>query len=234
MSVDQPELRFRPSGRRRNRIAAGVALAALAVGGNVWAYNQIDDSAPVVQVVRDVPAGTQITADMLRTVDVDVDATVNVVAGDRLDAVVGTYAKVRMVSGALVTAESLQSDPLVGPDSAVVAIQVPDGSLPSGLRERSPVQLVIPAQPSSGSPGAAPDVIDARVVGLPVETTSALGELSLSVELAAQDAPSVAAADVVRIVLTEPAADPASEPTDDTVRSRADDAAATSSGSGGS
>ena len=140
---------FQPASRRRNRIAAGVALAAIAIGGNLWVYSNLDTSEPVVQAVRDIPAGEQITTDMLRTVDVDVDSTVNVIAGDQLDSLVGSYAKVRLVSGSLVTAEALQPTPLVTPGASVVAIQVADGSLPIGLRERVPVLLVVPADRSA-------------------------------------------------------------------------------------
>ena len=92
---------FAPSARRRNRIAAGVALAALAIGGNILVYSTLNADEAVLQAVVDVPAGAQITSDMLRTVDVDVDSTVNVVAGDDLATVVGQYAKVRIVSGSL-------------------------------------------------------------------------------------------------------------------------------------
>ncbi len=197
---------FAPSARRRNRIAAGVALAALAVGGNLLVYSALDASQPVVQAVVDVPAGTQITADMLRTVDVDVDSSVNVIPGDGLSAVVGQYAKVRVVSGSLLSAQSLQLSPLVEPGHAVVAIQVKEGSLPVGLRERVPIQLVIPAEAATVGTEAVPTVIDGTVVALPVTPPNAIGTQSLSVEVAGVDAPSLAAADDVRVVLTEPTA----------------------------
>jgi hypothetical protein len=196
---------FQPVPRRRNRIALGVLLAAIAIGGNLFVYAGIDRSEPAVQVVRDVPAGEQLTADMLRTVDVDADSTVNLVAGERLDSLVGTYAKVRLVSGSLLTAEALQPGPLVSAGSSVVAIQVGEGTLPIGVRERVAITLVIP-----GDTG--PTSIDARVVGLPVATSSALGVESLSVEVDADDAATVAAADDVRVVLVEPNDDPASPP----------------------
>jgi hypothetical protein len=184
-----------------------VALAAVAIGGNLLVYSNLDASKPVVQAVRDVPAGEQITSDMFRTVDVDVDSTVNVIDGDRLDSLVGTYAKVRLVAGSLVTAESLQAVPLVTPGSSVVAIQVADGALPAGLRERSAIVLVVPAGRSEDGVGATS--VPGRVVGLPSATSSALGLQSLSVEVAAGDAATIAAADDVRVVLVDPAEDPA-------------------------
>ena len=209
-AIATPRRGFQPASRRRNRVAAGIGLAAIAIGGNLLLYSSLDDSEPVVQVVRDVPAGTQLTGDMLRTVEVAADNSVNLVGGGELDSLIGSYAKVRLVSGALVTAQSLQSVPLVGEGSSVVAIQVAEGTLPIGLRERSRVQLVIPAVASQGADGAtpAPAAIVGRVVGLPVETTSALGLQSLSVEVSADDAVEVAAAADVRVVLIEPTEDP--------------------------
>jgi hypothetical protein len=193
--------------RRRGRIAAGVALAAIAIGGNLYVYSTLDDSRPVVQAVQDVPAGEQITADMLRTVSVDADATVNVIGGDQLDSLVGSYAKVRLVAGSLVATEALQATPLVSPGSSVVAIQVADGSLPRGLRERVPVLLVVP--PTGGVDDDPPATVSGRVVGLPSDTSSALGLQSLSVEVTTTDAATIAAADDVRVVLVEPSDDPA-------------------------
>lgn len=199
---------FQPAARRRNRIALGVLLAAAAIGGNLLVYRSLDDAQPVVQVVVDVPAGALITSDMLRTVDVDADPTVNVVGGDQLDSLVGAYAKVRLVSGSLVTAESVQPEPLVAEGSAVVAIQVAEGSLPAGLRERVPVVLVIPVG-GTAAESSTPTSIDGRVVGLPSTTGSALGLQSVSVEVARTDAATIAAADDVRVVLVEPTPDPA-------------------------
>ncbi len=198
---------FRPTARRRNRLAAGLALGAVAIGGNVLVYSSLDSSEPVVQVVRDVPAGRQITPDMLRTVDVDVDATVNVIPGTDLGSLVGQYAKVRLVSGSLVVRTALQSDPLLNPGNAVVAIEVKAAELPVGLRERVPVQLVISRPASDDS--AVPATIDGRIVGLPVASDSGLGTQSVSIEVAAADASAVAAADDVRVVLLVPSEDPA-------------------------
>jgi hypothetical protein len=202
-SPEAPGRGFQPASRRRNRLALGALLGAVAIGGNALVYASLDDSTPVLQVVRDVPAGEVITPDMLRTVDVDADGTVNLVAGDQLDRIVGSYAKVRLASGSLLTSEALQGSPLVSAGSAVVAIQVPEGTLPIGLRERVPVVLVVPRS------DAAPIEVPGRVVGLPARTESALGLQSLSVEVDARDAATIAASDDVRVVLVEPRDDPA-------------------------
>ena len=136
---------------------------------------------------------------------VDADDTLRSVDADALPSIVGQYAKVRLVAGSLVVAESLQTAPLVGPGAAVLAIQVPDGALPIGLRERSRVELVVPAN----DPATPPAVVPGRVVGLPSAPASVTGMLSLSVEVARQDAAAVVATDDVRVVLVEPGSDPA-------------------------
>jgi len=199
---------FQPSRRKRNRIAAGIALAAIAIGGNAWVYSSLNSAEPVVQVIRDVPAGEQLTSDMFRTVNVDADSSVNIIDWNDLDAVIGNYAKVRLISGSLVTWEAVQSSPLVAEGNAVVAIQVPEGALPVGLREQVPIELVIP--PDRSAADAATIVVSARVVALPILTANALGTQSLSVEVAAADAATVAAADDVRVVLSEPTTEPES------------------------
>lgn len=201
---------FRPPSRRRNRLAAGIALGAAAIGGNVLVYSSLNSSEPAVQVVRDVPAGELITGDMLRTVDVDADPTVNLVDGADIQSLVGQFAKVRLVSGSLVTHEALQSGPLVSDGNAVVAIQVNEAELPIGLRERVPVRLVIPA--NRNAQDSDPVAIDGRVVGLPRTSANALGTMSLSIELAVADASIIAAAESVQVVLLVPQPDPAATP----------------------
>lgn len=199
----------RPSARRRNRIVAGVVLAALAVAGNIWIYASLGTTSPVLQVTRDVLAGEQITPDMIRTVEVDADPSVNVIPAEQLSAIVGSHAKVRLVSGSLITEASIQPDSLVTPGASIVAVRVPDGSLPIGLRERVPVDIVIPSATTSDPTVNTTVVVPGRVIGLPSAPASTVGLLSLSVEVGAADAALVAAADDVRIVLLEPDADPA-------------------------
>lgn len=192
---------FRPSSRRRTRMAIGAVLVAVAVGGNLLLYTGLDQRTAVLQVVRDVPAGVQLVADDLRTVEVATDPSVRTMGADALGAVVGSYAKVRIVSGSLVVAEAVQPDPLVSPGAAVVAVQVPDGALPIGLRERSRVHLVVP--PPRNAEGEPPRVVAGLAVGLPSSPQSVTGRISLSVEVAESDAAAVAASDDVRVVLVD-------------------------------
>ena len=215
LATDSPPRGFRPASRRRARVAGGVALIAVAIGGNVLVYSSLDDREPVLQVVRDVPAGDQLTGDDVRPIDVDADDTLHAIPADRLSTIVGQYAKVRLVAGSLVVTESLQGTPLVSSGAAVVAIQVPDGALPIGLRERSPVELVVPVA-GDGSTAAPPTIVSGRVVGLPTAPTTATGTLSLSVEVPAHLAATVVASDDVRVVLVQPGTDEAYADADDT------------------
>jgi hypothetical protein len=199
---------FRPNARRRNRVAAGVALVAIAVAANVAIYASLDSSSPAVQATRDILAGELITADALRTVEVDVGDSVPVVPGGDLDVVVGQYAKVRIGAGSLLAPNAVQPRPLIAEGASVVAIKVPEGSLPVGVRERVPVLLVIP---SEGTDAAVATTVTGRVIGLPSDTTTVTGLQTVTVEVAAADAATVAAADDVRVVLIDPAGDPGRE-----------------------
>jgi hypothetical protein len=206
---------FRPASRRRTRLALGGLLLAAAVAGNLLVYSELDRSVAVLQVVRDVPAGAELTPDDVRSVAVDADASVRTVLADEMAAVLGQYAKVRLVAGSLVVHEALQPAPLVGPGTAVVAVRVPDGALPIGLRERSQVQLVLgsaasPAPDASTPDPSSPVDVVGRVVGLPSSPDSVNGLLSVSVEVPAAVAPAVAAATDVAVVLLDPGVDPAS------------------------
>ena len=87
----------------------------------------------------------------------------------------------------------------------MVAVTIPSGELPAGLRERSQVQIVIPAV---GDEVAVSPVIG-RVVGLPDAPDSVTGRVSISFEMTAADAVTVASATRVRVVLLDPGIDAA-------------------------
>ena len=199
---------FRPSSRSRVRIAVGTLLSLIAVGVVLLVFSTADKRVPVLQVVRDLPAGAQITAADLRSIELSTDPSLAVVKASDVVSVVGKYAKVRIVTGGLLAAGLLQTAPLVASGASVVAVTVPVGELPAGLRERSRVQIVFPA--SGGA--TAPLPVFGRVVGLPTEPDSVTGQMSVSLEVASADAVTVATAAKVRVVLLDPGIDPASSP----------------------
>lgn len=193
---------FRPGSRRRARIAAGVAIAAVAVGGNVLVYSSLDDTTSVVQFVDNVNAGDQIASDDIRIIEIDGGvSTANFVPADQVGLIVNQYARTFIPSGSLASVFVVQSSPLVTPGAAVVAV-TPDGNLvPDGLRDRSLVRLIIGEGELT--------LIDARVVA--VERNDAGGASSLSVEVSEADAPIVAAAGQLRVALLDPGIDPATQ-----------------------
>lgn len=198
---------FRPASRRRARLAAGAVLAAIGIGGNVLLYTSLDDSVEVVQVSTNVRAGQQITTADLRIVEVDVDASVPVVPAERIGTLVGQYAAVYIAAGTLMVDVLVQPTPLVAPGRSVVAVELRPTQVPDGLLERSRVQLII-----VGNDDAPIYLAEGRVVAL--VGTDANGDQvgSMSFEVEAVDAPALAAARDVRVVLLDPGDDPALPP----------------------
>ncbi|HEY7625969.1 MAG TPA: SAF domain-containing protein, partial [Ilumatobacteraceae bacterium] len=176
-----------------------------AVGVVLLVFSTTDQRIAVLQVTHDLPAGTQVRAEDLRSIELSTDPSLAVVKVTDVGLVVGQYTNVRIVSGGLLATGLLQRSPLVAPGAAVVAVTVPSGELPTGLRERSQVQVVMP---TSGDE-VARDPVLARVVGLPLEPDATTGLMSVSLEVAAADAVTVAGAGTVRVVLLDPGADPA-------------------------
>lgn len=206
---DETTRGFRPSARRRNRIAAGVALGAAAIGGNLLVYSSLDDTTTAVQAIENITAGSQVTADMFRVVEVDVGSSVPTVTEEQLPLLIGQYARVRIVSGTLVTGLTFQAEPLVRADKAIVAIEVDADLVPVGTRERSSLQLVTVD---------ADDVLQAvpgRALIPPTPSESGQGTVSMSVEVDTAQAAALATAEIVRVVLLPPEPDVAAGDSDD-------------------
>ena len=195
----QPNAPARISSRARGRLALGALVVVIGVLINLAIYRGVDDKSPVLQLNRDVPAGQQISADDFRTVGIGSDGAFRSVPSNDVNAVVGSYAKVRLIAGTLLAREALQAGPLVAAGASVVAVTVPAGEVPIGLRERSRVRVVMVASDRTSTSVAG------LVVGLPAKAGSS-GQVSVSIELAAADAVSVAAAEKVRLVLLDPGA----------------------------
>ena len=195
----QPSPPPRISSRARGRLALGALVVVIGVLINLAIYRGVDDRSPVLQLNRDVPAGQQISADDFRTVEIGSDGAFRSVPSSDLTAVVGSYAKVRLIAGTLLAREALQAAPLVAAGASVVAVTVPAGEVPIGLRERSRLSVVMVASDRTSTSVAG------LVVGLPSQAGSS-GQVSVSIELAAGDAGPVAAAEKVRLVLLDPGA----------------------------
>ena len=176
---------------------------------SVAVYWRVNRKVPVLQVVRDVPAGQQVAADDLGQLRIAADGPFATIPAGDAGSVVGLWAKVRLVAGSLVTRDQLQATSLVAPGHAVVAVRVPVGELPVGLRERSRLQIVVAAPTVAASSGGAAvllPVIDATAVAMPSTPEPGGATVSLSVELSVDDAARVAAAERIRLLLIAPGA----------------------------
>ncbi len=198
---------FRPGSRRRARIAAGAALAAIAIGGNTLIYTSISHKTEVLQVVRNVRAGELVTSDDLRVVEVDLDPTVPAVDADQVGLVVNQYARVYIAAGSLMVQQLVQPTPLVSAGTGVVAVEIRPSRVPSGLRERSRVMIIV--VPDNNDEQLF--VTTGRVVARGNESDTVTGLFGLSVEVTEEDAPLVAAGNDVRIVVLDPGIDTVTE-----------------------
>ncbi len=180
-------------------------MSLVAVSVVLLVFSTADRRVAVLQVVRDLPAGARVTSDDLRSIELSTDPSLAVVPTADISTVVGQYTRVRVVAGGLLATGLLQVRPLVTPGSAVVAVTIPSGELPAGLRERSQVQIVIPTT-DDDTPLVS---VTGRIVGLPDAPDSVTGQLSVSLEVLAVDAVVVASATRVRVVLLDPGLDTA-------------------------
>src|ERR1700709_1301168 len=66
-------LAFRPSSRSRVRIAVGALVAIGAIAVMLLIFSTADKRIPVLQLVRDVPAGQQLVGADLRVIELSAD-----------------------------------------------------------------------------------------------------------------------------------------------------------------
>lgn len=201
---------FRARTMSRSRIAFGVTLIATAVAGNLIIYASSTSTTPVVQAVRDVPAGAQITVSDLRVVEIGgIDPSVSVVGPDEWAGLVGEYAVGRITAGSLIVPSSTQPHPIVNPGHSIVAIDVRTARIPHGIRERSRVDVVLPPQPAHLSVGSDDEnpvtVVVPGIVVAPPQPVSTVGDtVALSLEVLADDAHLVVTHSDPSIVLLPP------------------------------
>jgi hypothetical protein len=154
------------------RALVGALVVVASVVAALALFTRIGDRTEVLAVARDVLAGEQITDADLEVVSISSDDAIPTVPASQRAAIVGQYARVRLLAGSLVAGESVQPDPLVDPDRVLMSVVVPVGLVPAGLREQSRVVLVV-TPPAVGGDRPAPVLVEAVVAAVPRN----LGEL---------------------------------------------------------
>ncbi len=134
----------RPAPPRRRRPALAVLAVLLIVGGAALAgllALRLDSRVPVAVLAQDVPAGTEITDDLLTTTRVSADG-LKLVEESQIDQVLGTYTTVPLVQGQLLETSALAEGEPIGDDQAQIGIPLEAGRAPVGLRSGDLVRLV--------------------------------------------------------------------------------------------
>ena len=163
-SASKPGLRMRP--HRPMRALAGALIVVASVVAALALYTRIGDRTEVLAVSRDVLAGEQIDDADLEVVSMSSDDGIPTIPASQRAAIVGQYARVRLLAGSLLAADSVQPRPLVDPDRVLMSVVVPVGLVPVGLREQSRVVLVV-TPPTSGGVRPAPVLVEAVVASVP-------------------------------------------------------------------
>jgi len=134
----------RPAPPRRRRPALAALAVLLIVGGAALAgllALRLDSRTPVLVLAQDVPAGAQITADLLTTADVSADE-LQAVPKSQSSEVIGTYTTSPLVKGQLLETSALTRAAPIGSDRAQVGIPLEAGRAPASLRSGDLVRLV--------------------------------------------------------------------------------------------
>ncbi|GAA3546347.1 hypothetical protein AFL01nite_27980 [Aeromicrobium flavum] len=144
----------RPAPPRRRRPAFALLGVLLILGGAALAgllALRMDSRDPVLVLRSDVPAGTEITRDLLGQTNVASDSDLIVPVG-ALSSVLGTYSRVPLNEGQLLdTSMLVRTNPLGGGRVAEVGVPLVEGRVPDGLDSGDLVRVVRIGE--SGEPG---------------------------------------------------------------------------------
>jgi hypothetical protein len=185
------------------RAAIGILLMVASVLTALSIYQRVGHRRNVLVLTRNVLAGEQVKADDLKPVAVSTDASLRVVDAGLSTTMVGRFAKVRMLEGSLLIADSLQDRPLVTDGKALTTVTVPATGVPAGLREGSRLVLTAPA---SSAPGAVAVQMEAFVAANPTRAAEGSSQVAVSVEVPLRAVGQLGVAAKVAISVVDPAA----------------------------
>ncbi|MFE2991474.1 SAF domain-containing protein [Streptomyces sp. NPDC059262] len=182
--------------RRPGMLAVAVACIAACAVGNYWYWTQNGQRQPVLELARDVPAGSVIKDGDLREASVALDPSMKVIGVQQRDDVVGMRAVSTLPSGALLHPRQVTRKTLVNAGEQLVGIALKPGQLPdSALRPGDTVQVVFTSEdPSADTAKNAngPESVQARVVRVGA-TRESTGERVVDVAVGKAQGPQLAA-----------------------------------------
>jgi SAF domain len=208
--ASKPGLRMRP--HRPMRALAGALVVVASVVAALALYARIGERTNVLAVSRDVLAGEQIGDSDLKVVSISSDDGIPTIPASQRSAIVGQYARVRVLSGSLLSADSVQPRPIVDPERVLMSVVVPAGLVPVGLREQSRVVLVV-TPPTTGGVRPAPVLVEAVIAAVPRNLGEVVGSadagegsVALAVEVPPQYVGAVGEAEAVSVGVLDGAA----------------------------
>ncbi len=124
-------------------VAAAVGIIAICTAGAAALFGVVSGTSPLVVAATGVAKGQLIADTDLTTAAVAADPSVGVIPAAGLAGLVGQRAAVDLPAGALLTPDSVTTEPVPGPGRALVGISVTSAQAPlADLAPGTPVRLV--------------------------------------------------------------------------------------------
>lgn len=179
--------------RKRGRIAAGVTLLIVCGWLAAVVFVSAGRRQEVLALAHPVGRFEELEADDLRVVRVAADPDLELVAGDRLDDLVGRPAATDLVEGSLLHEDELldPGERVVGPGEAVVGTVLEAGDSPGNLAAGVEVEVVVRAAAGSS---AGPQTLRGWVLGVADAANPGLDSERVSLVVPGTDVAMVSAA----------------------------------------
>jgi hypothetical protein len=164
--------------RRRSPVLVSLGVVLVVVGAlGAWRYvaSASTSTHSYLAVYQPVEVGDQITADDLQTVTISTSRGLTPILATQESRVIGEYAAVALVPGTLLTDQQLSSTNAIGPNQALVGLQLSPAQRPGRTLKPGDHLLLIQVPSSSTSSqsdtsttGTAPTLptMPAKVVGI--------------------------------------------------------------------
>ncbi len=145
-------------GRRRSPAMASLGVILVVVGALAgWRYvaSTTTGTDTYLAVYQAVPVGGQITADDLQSVRISTARGLAPIPAADASTVIGQYAKVDLVPGTLLTDGDLMATNAIGPDQALIGLDLTSSERPGRTLKPGDHVLLVEVPPDTGISSAA-------------------------------------------------------------------------------